>query len=284
MHEESKTALYELLFKTVQTIVKETKRYLGNNSSQEEGHLEALAQHKIALKMSVFLFQGFIVKEEGVQAKKVAANKGTTVRHNSVHFLVNTTQGRGRKKAVTDSNSVWELEKEKEKSLDLLLSIWKGLDLVHLWRGHPEEEFGALFTKVAFKMFENPANTKSASIKKKLFELIGEVSKAPASSSLNMAVHIVHGLLCKYESASPALVDLMEAFVTQYKNNEIVENVLKEIGKLDPKDLSHNTAAAKGMQNFLASLSSKLPNVVLPNVVFLLPILDGEVRYRRLRN
>lgn len=77
LHEGSKSTLLELLHTTVSKVAKDAKHYLADMTDDESSHLETLADLKKALKMSVFLLQGFIVKEEGVLTKK--AVKGHTV-------------------------------------------------------------------------------------------------------------------------------------------------------------------------------------------------------------
>lgn len=124
-------------------------------------------------------------------------------------------------------------------------------------------------------MMENPVNLKSASIKKHLFEILGVISKRYNTTEL--ASSIVNSLLCKFEHVARPLVELMEAFANTYGNHQLVSNVLCDVGKLDPKDLSHDSAASKGVGTFLTEVATKLPQIALSSVSVVLNLLEGDV-------
>jgi hypothetical protein len=62
----------------VSRTAKEAKRYLANPEQEESLHLDQLSRLKKALKMSIFLLQSFILKEEGHILRKTTS-KATTV-------------------------------------------------------------------------------------------------------------------------------------------------------------------------------------------------------------
>jgi condensin complex subunit 1 len=169
---------------------------------------------------------------------------------------------------------MWELDKEKEKALATLFSVLQ-LDLVHLWRSNPEEEFIQMFSKVCLKMMENPANLRITDIKKKMFSILGVIAKNYGLLT-QLTFSIVNGLLCKFEHAGKYLVELMVTFVREYDLSEIVGDVLREIGKLN-EEMSPDNAASKGVCIFLRDMAEKLPQVVLPSVSVLKSLLEGKV-------
>eukprot|EP01127_Copromyxa_protea_P011016 TRINITY_DN2736_c2_g1_i1.p1 TRINITY_DN2736_c2_g1~~TRINITY_DN2736_c2_g1_i1.p1 ORF type:complete len:1452 (+),score=318.59 TRINITY_DN2736_c2_g1_i1:57-4412(+) len=261
MHEESKSTLFELLHDVLSRVSKVVKRYLLDPEDEAPSQFDQITILRRALKMSMFLFQGFVVKEEGCILRKDPTKVPAGGR------------GRGRKK-VSEEGSMWEIESERAKAISTLISILD-LDLVTIWRSTPEEEFIGLFSKVCLKMMENQVNVKSASLKKQMFSVLGIViSKYGYTSQITLS--IVNSLLCKFAHVSPYLVELMETFATSYKHPQIVGEVLRQVGNLNPKDLSHDNAASKGVSSFLSDLAEKLPRVVLTSVSVVMGLLDGE--------
>ena len=51
----------------------------------------------------------------------------------------------------------------------------------------------------------------------------------------------------------------------------------REIGKTDSKDLARDTSGTRGYAAFLVDLGERIPGLLLPNMVVLLPLLDEEV-------
>ena len=171
---------------------------------------------------------------------------------------------------------MWELDSEREKALAILSSVLV-LDLSTLWgASSPEEEFLHLFTKIAFQVLENPLNAKNQEIRGQVFIILGNLVKR-YGQSFQITMTLVNNILCKFEHAVVPLVDLMELFTTEYDNSQIVGDVLREIGKVDPGTLAKDSAAAKNISQFLPLVASRLPHIVLTSVSVFLSLLDSEV-------
>jgi len=151
------------------------------------------------------------------------------------------------------------------------------LDLKSLWSlPQPEEHFLQLFEPVVFAMMENPVNMKNSSVKRCLSSLLTPLAKN-YGRSYNITVTIVNDILCKHDHAVVPLAELMEQFVNDLDFPHIVGDVLREIGKIQPKNFARDTQAAKNISVFIAEVASRLPSVVLPSVPSLLALLDGDV-------
>lgn len=88
----------------------------------------------------------------------------------------------------------------------------------------------------------------------------------------------------------------MSIFIEENQNEQIVSDILREIGKLNPyglylylsplyscrllnssSDMSHDSTAAKNIGAFITDLATEYPKLVLSVISVLLPLLDGEV-------
>ena len=53
--------------------------------------------------------------------------------------------------------------------------------------------------------------------------------------------------------------------------------LFREIGRMDPKELSRDTSGTRAFANFLVELGKCVPAVMLPSISVLLVLLDEEV-------
>lgn len=97
-----------------------------------------------------------------------------------------------------------------------------------------------------------------------------------------MTIAIVNQVLCKHEHAVGPLAELMELFVKEHEYPHVVSDILREIGKLQPRNLAKDAVAAKNIGNFINEVAARLPRVVLPATSALLSLLDGEVKLFRI--
>ena len=51
----------------------------------------------------------------------------------------------------------------------------------------------------------------------------------------------------------------------------------REIGRMDPRDLSRDTSGTRAYADFLVELAGRVPSQIIPNISVLLCHLDGEV-------
>jgi len=218
--------------------------------------------------MYAYLLQLLIETEEHSIAKK-----------NSEKIPVAREKGKkGKKKEETDlhdkDTSIWELDTEKEKIIVMLLSVID-LDLSRLWNlPQPEESFLNLFSRIAFQVMENPANIKSKTIKRAALILV-----ATASIKYYRSFNLVSSLLdslYKHEHLVTPFVELIDMLVTEHDFHTAVSDLLREIGKLNPRDLSRDTTGAKNISTFISELAEKIPRAMMPFTSFLLTHLEHD--------
>jgi len=149
------------------------------------------------------------------------------------------------------------------------------LDLPRVWKGSLEEEFVNIFSQTAYLFLENPANTRSKSLKRSIFLLVAILVKK-YNQALSATTSIIH-LLMKHEHLPGPVAELLEVLVKEYDNQQIVGDFLREIGQLNPSE-SRDTSGIKSISQFLAELTQRLPKLILPNISVLLTHLDGEVK------
>jgi hypothetical protein len=82
-------------------------------------------------------------------------------------------------------------------------------------------------------MLESPLNTKNESIRNGIFMLITQLANK-YRYSFQITITIVNNFLCKFEHAVNPLMALMSVFIDESENEQIVIDVLREIGKLNP--------------------------------------------------
>ena len=55
---------------------------------------------------------------------------------------------------------------------------------------------------------------------------------------------------------------------------------IREIGRIDPKDLERDASGTRCYSDFLVELASRIPEHVLPNISLLLCHVDTEVSFK----
>jgi condensin complex subunit 1 len=150
------------------------------------------------------------------------------------------------------------------------------LDLSRIWKlPYPEENFINLFSKTAYQILENPNNAKNKVIKRCLFILIATLIKK-YNQTVGVTTALIH-LLHNYEHLAVVVVELMETLCQEYECSHMVGDVVREIGRMNPKEFARDSSGVKNISTFIANLAEKLPLLMIPTLSVLLPHLDGEV-------
>lgn len=174
------------------------------------------------------------------------------------------------------SSLSWDTESQKENVLTTMIHLLE-LDLCRVWKlPQPEESFLNLFLNTAYLMLENQNNTKNKVIKRCLFILLATIIKK-YNQNVGINTAIIH-MLHHHEHLAVVIVELMEMLHKEYECSHVVGDIVREIGKMNPREFARDSSGVKNISAFIANLSEKLPVLVLPTLSVLLPHLDGEVR------
>jgi hypothetical protein len=71
---------------------------------------------------------------------------------------------------------------------------------------------------------------------------------------------------------------MVETVVKDTGAETLVNEMMREVGKISFKELARNSIAAKNLSAFIADMAEQLPKLVLPNVSLLMSHFEGEVR------
>ncbi|XP_013415078.1 condensin complex subunit 1-like isoform X2 [Lingula anatina] len=214
--------------------------------------------HLNILKMTTYLLCQFVESFEA-EATKPSVNAATKGR------------GKAKKKEVLTG---WDWEAEREKSVQTLLQVLQ-LNLNRLWDPPvAEEEFVNLVTCCCYKLLENPSVTKNRVSKDAIFHLLGTMVKK-YNHGLGASLKIIQ-LLQHFEHLSSPLAQGLELFVTELGLKGVVGEIMRELGKMDPRDLARDNSGTRAYAAFMVELAERIPEVMLPNISVLIPLLDGE--------
>jgi condensin complex subunit 1 len=256
-----------------------------DDATDHQQYLHTMLLHRNAVRMYVWLLQWLVSVEEIALIKKGSAAL--------------PEKGRKSKKAKLeeDKSSFWEDENLRERFLTTLLHVLD-VDLNRLWAGlNPEETFISLFSKLVFQMLENAANAKCKPIKSAMLLIVAALVKkyAQAFAVVNIMIDLLvrrcdccwidhpeaDDIICKqhkFEHVVGTLTDLVESVVKDTGAETLVNELMREVGKISYKELAHNNTAAKNLAGFIADIADRLPKLVLPNVALLMSHFEGEVR------
>eukprot|EP00761_Pharyngomonas_kirbyi_P009241 gb/GECH01009257.1/.p1 GENE.gb/GECH01009257.1/~~gb/GECH01009257.1/.p1 ORF type:complete len:1324 (+),score=347.64 gb/GECH01009257.1/:1-3972(+) len=242
-----------------------------------------LSIHRNALKMYVYLIHwimGIVEVNSRQQAEAKKAIKSSRSRRNRT----NRSDG----------------EFQKERSIKILTSVLEH-DISKLWigNGEVEETFAFLFFKYVFSFLENPVSMKIRSIREALARLLSVASNTFANkppSTLPSAVSSLLSYVMKHDHISSALADILELSSDEIDNNNnqndnrrlsrrqssisrnltLPNELMIEIGRLEPGSLALDTSAAKNLSSFISELAERLPELVLVNMHVLFSHLESD--------
>ncbi|KAJ7379614.1 meiotic chromosome condensation [Desmophyllum pertusum] len=175
------------------------------------------------------------------------------------------------RKKTTNS---WEWEEQHDALIEILGQLVQ-LDVNRLWDPPiVEEEFVNLITGCCYKFLENPACVKNGTTKDLIFNLLGVIVKK-YNYGLGVSLKIVQ-LLQHFEHLVNPLAQAVETFVNEFSVKNIVSEVIREIGRMDPRDLTRDTSGTRAYADFLVELAGRVPTQIIPNISVLLCHLNGE--------
>lgn len=171
------------------------------------------------------------------------------------------------------SNS-WEWDEQRDALIQTLGQLLQ-LDVNRLWEPPVvEEEFVNLITGCCYKFLENPTTVKNGATKELIFHLLGVMVKK-YNYGLGVSLKIAQ-LLQHFEHLVQPLAQAVETFVNEFGVKSFVSEIIREIGRMDPKDLARDTSGTRAYSDFLIELAGRVPSQIIPNISVLLCHLNGE--------
>ncbi|XP_074654081.1 condensin complex subunit 1-like isoform X2 [Tubulanus polymorphus] len=137
-----------------------------------------------------------------------------------------------------------------------------------------EEEFINMVTSCCYKLLENSKINRNKPTRDNIFHLMAIVIKK-YNHSLGASLKIIQ-LLQHFEHLTSPLAQAVEMFVNEYGSKAIVGEIMREIGRMDARDLVRDNTATHAFSLFLTELAEKIPHVMLPNLSVLVHFLDDE--------
>ncbi|KAK3104798.1 hypothetical protein FSP39_010318 [Pinctada imbricata] len=196
--------------------------------------------------------------------------------HQEAGQVITTGKGRGKgsKKASSADSIDWETE--RENGVKCVLHIVTQ-DLLRLWDPPiAEVEFVNMVTNCVYKLLENTNITyvRSKETRDAINNIIGIMVKR-YNHALSASLKILQ-LLQHFEHLVNPLADMVEVITNQYGNRSVVGEIMREVGRKDPKDLARDNSGTRSFSSFLVEVAEKVPSVMLTNISVLMCHLEGE--------
>ena len=223
------------------------------------------------MKMIVYLLCQIVelmeaeVQQQDSASIAVAGGKGKKNRQNKA----------ARMNAAEDGIS-WDWELKRNETVTLIFRLLS-LNLNSLFEPPlVEEEFINLLGNCMFRILENPtlAHQRCRDVRVSIIQVMG-IMNSKYNYSLSCRLKIVQGLKHFEHLVSP-LAEAIEVFVREFNCRSMVLEVVREITRLDSKELNRDTSGTRSYSLFLIELSERLPEQMKPCVSLLLMHLDGE--------
>jgi condensin complex subunit 1 len=125
-------------------------------------------------------------------------------------------------------------------------------------------------------MLENPAVTRDRDLDLKgdLYKMLA-LCCAKYNHTLPVTTSLIHSLL-KFEHTPAYLAEAVALVAMKHDDVQLATAVLREIGRMDPKELLRDSAGAKNVGAFLTELAERLPKVVARNFSVIMVHMSGE--------
>ncbi|KAL5067141.1 hypothetical protein RYX36_018028 [Vicia faba] len=228
---------------------------LSRASNEEDAHvliIDRVASHRNTFKIYTYFLLNIVLAEDSNNAPKVVAASA-------------------RKKQPVHS---WNWEPLRARILGLIASSLEiNLELL-FGSSDPDEGYLSFITKNAFSMFENAAILKDSNSKDALCRIIGACSTKyhyTTQSSVSI-MHLVH----KYDFVVVHMADAVAGALKKYLDGSLATSIVREIGRINPKDYVKDTVGAENVGRFLVELADRIPKLISTNIGILVPHFGGE--------
>ncbi|XP_071146803.1 condensin complex subunit 1-like [Mytilus edulis] len=252
-----KEEAWQLLIKIAQSFVNNLATTLDETSIEPEVRKDGSNMVKMICYLLSQFFEIFEAEDTQPSASQVVGGKGR----------------RGKKKP-SDSGIDWD--REKECGIKVLLHLVTP-NIHRLWDPPiVEEEFVTLVTNCGYRLLENPSITRvtSKETRDAISHLIGVMAKR-YNHGLSASLKILQ-LLQHFEHLVSPLAHTVEIITNELGVKSVIQEIMREVGRLDPKDIARDPSGTRCISAFLVEVAEKIPLVMLPSISVLMCHLDEE--------
>lgn len=256
-----------------------------HNSSQtslgqeNRGNLFESLQEKInysnALKMIIYLNCGYI------QCFEDALSAETHRQNFNESYSDPNTPARKKKRPRANDKSKDSSFKDYERYRDRVMkNILQMISMpLNKVADSPTEarEIVAQVMRVCYKMIENSSFnnlTKNKDLLDMIFSVIG-LGIEKYTQSLSFCLKFIQ-LLQYREQLASLLADLVEFIVIRYDQRLLIGEILREIDRIDIRELSRDSSCPRAVSTFLVSLSEKCPKDFIPSLNHIFGYLEQD--------
>ena len=133
-----------------------------------------------------------------------------------------------------------------------------------------------MFTKTCYKVLESQTAAKDEGVLRVIHEVLGAVVQS-YNQTFNVTTSILH-LLSHFEHLSGPLAAMVDGLVAKYDGQSVVNELMREVGRNDPKEYAQDAGGTRNLALFLTELGDRIPGSIVRSngIAVLLPHLDGE--------
>ncbi|THG22113.1 hypothetical protein TEA_014420 [Camellia sinensis var. sinensis] len=188
-----------------------------------------------------------------------------------------------RKKQLVNS---WNWEPQRGRILNLIANSLE-INLSMLFgSSDPDENYLSFIVKNAFSLFENGTLLKDSETKTALCRIIGTCATKYhyMAQSCASILHLIH----KYDFVITHFADAAAGAEKKYADGSLATSLIREIGRINPKNYVKDTVGAENIGRFLVELADRLPKNALVGVLGKLVSkafkdVEGEVSSKSIR-
>ncbi len=189
--------------------------------------------------------------------------------------------GRKAKKITGTNDTKFSWESTRIDVFNTMVSASR-VNRSKLWHlGVPDEAFVHIFTRLAYKALELPTTVKTRmaagkDIKAAVFSLIIE-PYCSLDSMWTPVTAAVLQLITNYEHLPGPMAELCRDMSRRMGGStRLAGDLLREICRLDLRELSRNAAGVRNVSTFLTELASFQPHAILANMSILMTLFELE--------
>ena len=268
MPSEYKQDSLEVLCQGTADVIRTTDLFLCStelaNTNEKKGYATRMKMIVYLLCQMVEMFEAEAQQQDSASIAN-AGGKGKRNRQNKAARI-----------NAAEDGIAWDWDMKKSEIVTLIFRL-SSLNLNALFDPPiVEEEFINLLGNCMFRLLENPtiAHQRCRDVRISVIQVMG-VMNSKYNYSLSCRLKIVQALKHFEHLVSP-LAEAIEAFVLEFNCRSMVLEVVREITRLDSKELNRDTSGTRSYSLFLIELSERMPENMKHCVSLLLLHLDGE--------
>ncbi|XP_015795980.1 condensin complex subunit 1 [Tetranychus urticae] len=222
--------------------------------------LEEKLRHCNLLKMLIFSVGSLIEIIEG----SPLSNKWQQNEHTDVRMSA-------KKKTEPVINNY---ERERERSINVIYKlILMPLQLL-FQPAVVEEDLIRCISSCCWRLVENQHLHRNKPLMDSVFHIIGYTIEK-YSGSLGFCLKIIQ-LLQHRENLVSILAQLVSSVVKNHNQSLLISEIIREIERIDIKELSRDSSGPKAISSFLSEVAEKCPKEMMNSIANLLPFLEQD--------